>query len=116
MGHFNKPRSFNKLQDLIQKIDQYYWEQKGELSQEISPAPKQEAKNDWSNKSDLNPHQNQAGLSNYNSHLNLSSNTNSKEKEKPNASQRRLTLWTNLVRMVNSPLRNASVTSTTSSV
>ena len=81
MVHFDKPCSLDRLQDLIQKIDQRYWEQKGELSQEISLAPKQDPKNNRSNKSSMNPHQNQVGPSN--SHSNPNSNSNSKEKEKP---------------------------------
>ena len=71
MVHFNKPCSLNKLQDLVQKINQHYWEQKGELLQEILLTSKQEAKIDWSDKSNPNPHQNQAGPSNSNLHLNL---------------------------------------------
>ena len=72
MVHSEKPCSLNKIWDLIQKINQCYWEQKGE----ILLAPKEEGKNDQSNKSNLNPCQNQAGLS----------NSNSKKKEKPKAS------------------------------
>jgi len=84
MVHFHKTRSLDRLRDLIQKIDQCYWECKGELLKEILLAPKQDPKNDWSNKSSPNPCQNQAGPSN--SHLNQNPNSNSKEKEKPKAS------------------------------
>jgi len=31
MVHFNKPCSLDRLQDLIQKINQHYWERKGKL-------------------------------------------------------------------------------------
>jgi len=123
MVHFNKPYFLDRLQDLIQKINQCYWEHKSELLQQILLAPKQEVKNNWSNKSNPNSdsHQNQADPSNTNSHPNPNSNSNSnlKEKEKSKGSTlqpKKLTIQTNLVRMVNSPLRNTSVTSTTSSV
>jgi len=84
MVHFNKPHLLDRLRDLVQKIDQCHWKQKGELSREISLAPKQDLKNDWSKKSSPNPRQNQAGQSNL--HPNPNSNSNSKEKEKPKAS------------------------------
>ncbi|KAF8521056.1 hypothetical protein JB92DRAFT_3111437 [Gautieria morchelliformis] len=44
MVHFDKPRTLDDLQDLIQKIDQRYWERHGELSRETHSAPKPEAK------------------------------------------------------------------------
>jgi hypothetical protein len=48
MVHFDKPRSLNNLQDLVQKIDQRYWEQRGELTHEPHSVPKTEAKQDKS--------------------------------------------------------------------
>ena len=74
MVHFDKPHLLGRLQDLIQKIDQHYWEWKAELLQEVLLAPKQEIKNDCSTWT-LNPdhHQNQAGPSNPNLHPNLNS-------------------------------------------
>ena len=32
MVHFDKPRSLNRLRDLVQKINQRYWERKSEVS------------------------------------------------------------------------------------
>jgi len=89
MVHFNKPHTLNWLRDLIQKIDQCYWEHKSKVSRETSLTPKQEVKNDRSNKSNQNSgRQNQAGLSLSNANANTSSNSNgnAKEKDKSKAS------------------------------
>jgi hypothetical protein len=44
MVHLGKPRSLNNLRDLVQKIDERYWERRGELTREPHSAPKTEAK------------------------------------------------------------------------
>jgi hypothetical protein len=46
--HLDKPRTLNELRDLIQKIDQGYWERRGELARETRLAPVTEAKYDKS--------------------------------------------------------------------
>jgi hypothetical protein len=39
MVHFDKPQSLNNLRDLVQKIDQRYWERCGELTRRPRPRP-----------------------------------------------------------------------------
>jgi hypothetical protein len=48
MVHFDKPRTLDELCDLIQKIDQRYWEHRGEIARETCVAPATEAKSDKS--------------------------------------------------------------------
>jgi hypothetical protein len=86
MVHFNKPRSLEDLRDLVQKIDQRYWERHGELTREPHSAPKTEAKQDKSSNrnrgSQNNDRRQGQGCGNSNA------NTNSgKGKEKPKGNQ-----------------------------
>jgi hypothetical protein len=48
MVHFDKPQTLDELCDLIQKIDQRYWERQGEITRETGAAPATEAKSDKS--------------------------------------------------------------------
>jgi hypothetical protein len=86
MVHFNKPRSLNNLRDLVQKIDQRYWERRGELTREPHSVPKTEAKQDKmsnQNRGSQNNDRHQGQGSG-----NSNTNTNSgKGKEKPKGNQ-----------------------------
>jgi len=117
MVHFDKPCSLDKLWDIIQKIDQCYWKWKGELSWEISLAPKQEVKNDQSNKSSPNPIR--IRLAHTTQTWTQTPTPTWKRRRSPRLalhSQRRMTSQTNSVRTINSPPRNANTTLTTSFV
>jgi hypothetical protein len=82
--HFDKPRTLDELRDLIQKIDQRYWERRGEIACETCMAPATEAKSDKSAQAALNNDQCQGqNLGNSNSNMNAQSSGKGKEKEKP---------------------------------
>jgi hypothetical protein len=82
--HFDKPRTLDELRDLIQKIDQHYWEQRGEIARETRAAPATEAKSDKSAWVAPNNDRRQGQNSgNYNSNPNAQSSGKGKEKEKP---------------------------------
>jgi hypothetical protein len=85
MVHFDKPRSLNNLQDLVQKIDQRYWERCGELTREPHSAPKTEAKQDKSSNQNRGSQNNdrRRGQGSGNSNANTSSGKG-KEKLKGN--------------------------------
>jgi Zinc knuckle len=82
--HLDKPRTLDELRDLIQKIDQRYWECQGEITCETRMAPVIEAKSDKSAQAAPNNDQRQGQNSG-----NSKPNTNAqplgkgKEKEKP---------------------------------
>jgi hypothetical protein len=44
MVHFDKPRNLDEFRDLIQKINQRYWERRGEIARETRAAPATEVK------------------------------------------------------------------------
>ena len=52
--HFNKPWNLDNLWDLIQKIDQRYWECQSEVSRETLMVPKADQKSDKMSKLSLN--------------------------------------------------------------
>jgi hypothetical protein len=85
MVHFDKPRSLDDLRDLVQKIDQRYWEQCGELTREPHSAPKTEAKHDKSSNQNRGSQNNDRhqGQSSSNSNANTNSGKG-KEKLKGN--------------------------------
>ena len=51
--HFDKPRNLDDHRDLVQKIDQCYWERRSEVSRETPTIPKPDQKSDKTSK--LNP-------------------------------------------------------------
>jgi hypothetical protein len=84
MVHLDKPWTLDELCDLIQKIDQRYWERQGEITRETRAAPATEAKSDKSTWAALNNDRRQGHNSgNSNSNTNAQSSVKGKEKEKP---------------------------------
>jgi hypothetical protein len=84
MVHFNKPRTLDEPRDLIQKIDQRYWEHRGEIIRETCAAPATKAKSNKSARAALNNDRRQGQSSgNSNSNTNAQSSGKGKEKEKP---------------------------------
>jgi hypothetical protein len=86
MVHFDKPRNLDELRDLIQKIDQRYWERRGEITREARAAPVTEAKSDKSARAAPNNDRRQgqnSGNSNSTPNTNAQSSGKGKEKEKP---------------------------------
>jgi hypothetical protein len=73
LAHFDKPRTLDELRDLIQKIDQHYWERRGEITCETCAAPATEA----------NDRRQGQYSGNSNSNTNAQSSGKGKEKEKP---------------------------------
>jgi hypothetical protein len=85
MVHFDKLASLDNLWDLVQKIDQHYWERKLELSRETPSVLKMDGKSEKNGKS--NPQQDQKQNSNPNSNSNTTSSSKEKSKSKSNPSQ-----------------------------
>jgi hypothetical protein len=84
MVHFDKPRTLDELHDLIQKINQCYWECRGKITRETRAAPATEAKSDKSARAAPNNGRRQGqNLGNSNSNMNVQSSRKGKEKEKP---------------------------------
>jgi hypothetical protein len=82
--HFDKPRTLDELRDLIQKIDQRYWEHQGNLASETRVAPATKAKSDKSARAALNNDRHQCQNSgDSNSNMNSQPSGKGKEKEKP---------------------------------
>jgi hypothetical protein len=82
--HFDKPRTLDELRDLIQKIDQGYWERRGEIAHETRVAPATEAKSNKSARAAPNNDRRQGQNSGKsNSNTNAQSSGKGKEKEKP---------------------------------
>ena len=52
--HFDKPRNLDDLRDLVQKIDQRYWEHQSEVSRETLMNPKPDQKSDKMSKPNPN--------------------------------------------------------------
>jgi hypothetical protein len=84
MVHFDKPRNLDRLRDLVQKIDQRYWERRGEVSRETHLNPKPEVKNDKSNQTRGSQNNDRGqGQSSGNSNANAGNNNQGKGKDKP---------------------------------
>jgi hypothetical protein len=81
--HFDKPRTLDELHDLIQKINQCYWERRGEIARETHMAPVTEAKSDKSVRAAPNNDRRQGHSGNSNSNTNAQPSGKGKEKEKP---------------------------------
>jgi hypothetical protein len=82
--HFDKPQTLDELRDLIQKIDQRYWEFQGEIAHETRPVLVAEAKSDKSARTAPNNDRRQGqNSSNSNSNTNAQPSGKGKEKEKP---------------------------------
>ena len=52
--HFDKPWNLDDLRDLVQKIDQRYWECRSEVSREMPTIPKPNQKSDKTSKPNPN--------------------------------------------------------------
>ena len=52
--HFNKPQNLDDLRDLIQKIDQHYWECRSKVSRQMLTVLKPDQKSDKMSKPNLN--------------------------------------------------------------
>jgi hypothetical protein len=84
MVHFNKPRTLDELRDLIKKINQCYWEHRGEIACETHADPATKVKSDKSARAAPNNDRRQGQNSgNSNSNTNAQSSGKGKEKEKP---------------------------------
>jgi hypothetical protein len=78
------PRTLDELRDLIQKVDQRYWERRGKLTRETCTALATEAKSNKSARAAPNNDQCQGQNSgNSNSNMNTQPSWKAKEKEKP---------------------------------
>ena len=52
--HFDKPWNLDDLRDLVQKIDQRYWERQSKVSREMPTAPKPDQKSNKTSKPNPN--------------------------------------------------------------
>jgi hypothetical protein len=84
MVHFDNPRTLDELHDLMQKIDQRYWEHQGKITRETRVAPTTKAKSDKSARvAPNNDWRQDQNSGNSNSNMNAQSPGKGKEKEKP---------------------------------